>query len=305
MNSKFAILDDRSILFISGKDTYSFLQGLITNNVPTYDPVLQANAKFSALLTPQGKILFDFFLITTEGGYLIDVSSQLAEELLTKLLFYRLRADVQIRDISESMKIVAVWDGKADLRSSGLCFEDPRFAPLGQRLVLTQNEFEEYKSDTSDVQQSGSDYRRYRISFGIPELGQDLAPGSTFPHDMCLDLLNGVDFNKGCFVGQEVVSRMRHRGTARKRIVLVRAQTPLDKSQPDIMSENRVLGTVISINDTDGTGIVRLDRVREALERKAPIYCGPVELQLRPPSWSNYELNHDGNRLILDEDSEI
>ena len=286
MNCKYAILDDRCILHLSGEDCQSFLQGLITNNVPT----APANAIFSALLSPQGKVLFDFILITTKSGFLIDVSSELAEDLMNKLLFYRLRADVKVHNISESKKIIAVWDGKTVPDNSQLCFEDSRFPSLGQRMILDLNETEIFQADENHVQQSLSDYHRHRTSFGVPELGRDLAAGSYFPHDICLDLLNGVDFNKGCFIGQEVVSRMRHRGTVRKRVVLIRAELPMDLLQSDIQSDNRALGTVFSANETQGAGIVRLDRVRDALGREAGIYCGPVKLQLKSPPWSNYEL---------------
>ena len=196
----------RTILSLSGPDARDFLQGLVTNDVSKLD---QGSLVYAALLTPQGKYLADFFLIPRGENILIDVSAELADGLLKRLTMYRLRADVQI--------------GKTDLqvrRGTGEApdgaFPDPRHPDLGWRL---------YGEEGGD---DGSDWEALRIAHCIPESGIELTPDS-YILEAGFEALHGVDFRKGCYVGQEVTARMKHKTELRKglQVVSIEGEAPV------------------------------------------------------------------------------
>jgi folate-binding protein YgfZ len=135
---------------------------------------------------------------------------------------------------------------------------------------------------------STADWHRHRIALSIPEGGVDFVFGDAFPHDAAMDSLNGVAFDKGCFVGQEVVSRMRHRGTARRRIVALHAQGALPEAGAEIVAGERPLGRLGSSADGHGIGLVRLDRLRAALDEHLPVRAGSEEVSVALPSWATY-----------------
>jgi len=243
----FAKLDNRSLIEISGEEAETFLDNLITCKVVG----LETNhASFGALLTPQGKIMFDFFLIKTEDGYLIDTAEALAEELTKRLTFYRLRAKVDIA-VRENAEITAVWGD--DLTDRFNYIADPRHTGLGKRI---------YENQSIDGEQA--DYHAHRISLGIPEGGKDFEYSDAYPHETLMDQFAGVDFKKGCYVGQEVVSRMQHRGTAKKRVVHVSSEVSLPASCTSITADGKPAGTLGSIHGNSGLALVRLDRVAKA-----------------------------------------
>ena len=183
--------------------------------------------RFGALLTPQGKIIVDFLITEAPaghgGGFLIDVPRPLAQPLADKLGFYKLRAKVTVENLSDGLGVLAVWDGEPATKPD-LAFADPRSETLGWRILVP----EELKQKVADL--IGADlvdseaYEAHRIASGAPRGGLDFMYGDAFPHETNMDRLHGVDFDKGCYVGQEVVSRMQHRGTARTRTVRVIAR---------------------------------------------------------------------------------
>jgi hypothetical protein len=158
---------------------------------------------------------------------------------------------------------------------------DPRLAALGRRRVAPSQE--ETSADTGD-------WDRWRISLGVPEGGIDYPFDESFPHDAALDALNGVDFDKGCYVGQEVVSRMRHRGTARRRIVTVRGDGPLPAPGAEITAGDRPLGRLGSSFEEHGIAVVRLDRLQKALDAGERAEAGGVPLEVALPDWANYAM---------------
>jgi len=218
---KAAFLPDRGVVKVAGEDARSFLNGLVTTDVTELAPGL---GRFGALLTPQGKITVDFLITEAPaghgGGFLLDCPRPLAPALAAKLGFYKLRAKVTVENLSDNLGVIAAWGGGLAVKPD-LAFADPRDQALGWRILAPQ-ELAQKVADLigADLVDSAA-YEAHRIAIGVPRGGLDFIYGDAFPHETDMDQFGGVDFDKGCFVGQEVVSRMEHRGTARNRIVPV------------------------------------------------------------------------------------
>lgn len=274
---KGALLVDRAILAVSGPQAESFLQGLVTVDVEKLEP---GQARLCALLTPQGKILFDFILLRQEGEFLIDCRAEVAEDLLKRLTFYRLRAKVDLEDRSGGLSVIALWGG-ADPEKIDGAFADPRHEAMGIRAIV--------EKDTAEpaLRQAGADivpladYHAQRVHAGIGEGGLDFAYGEAFPHEANMDLLGGVSFSKGCFVGQEVVSRMEHRGTTRTRIVPVRIAEGVASMGAEITAAGKAIGKIGSVAGNEALAMMRVDRAGEAMERGEALHAGESVLAPR------------------------
>ena len=265
---KFAKLDTRSLVNVTGEDAEKFLQALITCDVDHLSP---GEGNFGALLTPQGKILFDFFIIRTEAGFLVDVASALRDEFVKRLSFYKLRAKVVVAP-ADDLSVFAVWDG---IPADGMAIADPRLPEMGYRLYGPQ------KPEGEDA-----DYEAHRIALGMPEGGTDYAYGDAFPHEALMDQFGGVDFAKGCYVGQEVVSRMQHRGTARKRVIVVEGDLPAPGTE--IEAGGKTAGTMGSSNGAAGLAMLRLDRVPAALDAGHALQAGGKTLTAKLQPWVKF-----------------
>ena len=231
---------NRTVFSLSGEGVEDWLSGLITND-------LSEDVTFAALLTPQGKIIADFFIYKWFEGLLLDTPSKFAADLHKRLRMYRLRAPIEIEETE--LSVHAVWD---DGPAGG--YQDPRHASLGRRIISTRS----FKTT--------GDYNAHRLSLGVPESQWDFETAKVFPADTNMDMLNGVNFSKGCFVGQEVVSRMKRMTTVKKRmrgIILESAAKAGDR----ILSSERVIGDVLSTHGKMGMAMMRLDRLRDAEQR--------------------------------------
>jgi hypothetical protein len=278
-----ALLQRRGVIRVAGVDARKYLQGLITNDIAKAQ---DGRAIHAGLLNPQGKVLFDFFVVAANGGYLLDVVKDKSDELMKRLSFYRLRAEVDIVD-EPSLAISAAWGGEPHPCKDAVVYPDPRLPELGFRLIL--------RADTSAAElgcspASEADYDTNRIRLGVPEGGLDYGFGEAFPHEALFDQLNGVEFAKGCYVGQEVVSRMEHRGTARRRIVPIESEATLPLSGSSIEVGNMPIGTIGSVSGASGLALVRLDRAEEALARGIPLTAAGVKLRLRQPSFAKFSV---------------
>jgi len=281
---KITRLTDRGVLRVSGEGGRDFLQGLITSNMDQVGPDAGIHA---ALLTPQGKILFDFFVAADDDGLLIDCAKSTIPELMKRLRFYKLRAAVEFADLSDDLGIWAVWGAAGGFTGAGAVIPDPRLDGLGLRIIAPADaDF----SDTDCTQEGEAAYHAHRIALGVPEGGRDYQLGDTFPHEAVLDELNGIDFKKGCYVGQEVVSRMEHRGTARKRIVPVRAGVPLTADGSAVAADGAAIGQLGSVSDCDGLALVRLDRAEKAISEGKTIRAGDVAIELLQPAWASFRV---------------
>jgi folate-binding protein YgfZ len=280
---KSAFLPDRGVVKVAGEDARNFLNGLITTDVDRLKPGL---GRFGALLTPQGKIIVDFLITEAPaghgGGFLIDCPKALADTLATKLKFYKLRAKVIVENLSGDLGVLAAWDGEPAAQPD-LAFTDPRKAELGIRILipedLTQKLSDLIGADLVDA----AEYEAHRIALGVPRGGLDFTYSDAFPHETNMDRLAGVDFDKGCYIGQEVVSRMQHRGTARTRSVKVLLDGPSPEAGAAILAGDKPVGTIGSSADGKGIALVRIDRVADALDANQPLSAGGVALQLAEP----------------------
>jgi folate-binding protein YgfZ len=286
---KAALLPDRGVVKVVGADARTFLNGLLTSDVAEMTP---AAAKFAALLTPQGKIIVDCIVAEapTEdgGGFFLDCPRALAPDFMRKLNFYKLRAKVIAEDLSETLAVMAVWDGVGDTEY-GLVYSDPRLPALGQRVMLPPHLVPKAAEDLGAQLVDPNEYEAHRISLGVPRGGLDFIYGDAFPHETDMDQLNGVDFDKGCYVGQEVVSRMEHRGTARTRIVTFKTDNYSPESGVPVMAGDKQVGTIGSGAGPRGLATLRLDRYADALASGTPITAGGVTLQPSKPLWARFE----------------
>ncbi|MEP9352123.1 folate-binding protein [Xanthobacter sp. KR7-65] len=281
-------LTDRALIRASGPEASKFLHGVITCNVQT---MAVGDSRYGALLTPQGKIISDFlFYKEGEDVFLFDVPAERVDDLLKRLIFHRLRAKVAFEK-ADDLAVAGVF-GEAGATPGGPLYADPRFPGLGQRLVLPPAVAGELSADLAA-------YEAHRIALGIPRGGSDFAYGDTFPHEADMDQLGGVDFKKGCYVGQEVVSRMEHRSTPRNRLVEVLFAAPLAVGQ-EITAGDKSVGQLTSVTEGRGIATVRLDRATDARAEGVPLRAGAVEVELRKPEWATFPLDWEKKVSGLD-----
>jgi folate-binding protein YgfZ len=285
---KAALLPDRGVVKVAGDDARKFLNGLVTSDIAKMTP---ARACFGALLTPQGKIIVDFILAEAPssdgGGFFLDCPRALAPTLVQRLNFYKLRAKVMVEDLSETLGVLAIWDG-ASPTEYGLCYPDPRLPDLGLRCMLPPHLASEAAGDLGAGLVEASAYEAQRIALGVPRGGLDFIYGDAFPHETDMDQLGGVDFDKGCFVGQEVVSRIEHRGTARTRVVPVSFDGFAPEAGTPVSAGERAVGTLGSSAQGRGLAMLRLDRTADALAAGQRLTAGGVEMRLVKPTWARF-----------------
>ncbi len=280
---KAAFLPDRGVVKISGIDARDFLNGLVTTDVTLLRPGL---GRFGALLTPQGKITVDFLITEAPsghgGGFLIDCPRALAQGLADKLGFYKLRAKVAVENLSDSVGVLAAWDGDPAVMPD-LSFADPRRAALGWRILIPVKLAQKVADLIgADLVDSGA-YDAHRIASGVPRGGLDFMYGDAFPHETNMDRLHGVDFEKGCYVGQEVVSRMQHRGTARTRTIRIILDGPSPEPGAAILAGDKSVGTMGSAAGPHGLALIRVDRVADALAAGLPLTSGGLAIRVAEP----------------------
>jgi len=264
-----AHLAARNLIHLTGKDAQDFLQGLITTDI---DSLPEGEARPGALLTPQGKILFDFIIWRDGDGFLVETDASQREALIRRLTMYRLRAAVEIVPGTED-GVTVFWDEDADRGA----VKDAAFAKSGIALSRAPGK----QADGPEAA-----YHALRVEAGLTLSGQDYALQDAFPHDILLDKTDGLGFRKGCYVGQEVVSRMQHRGTARRRVALVSGKTHLPASGSEIIAGGKAVGTLGSVSGNKGLAIVRIDRVGDALAHGLPLIAGDVPVTLTLPEWT-------------------
>ena len=258
---------DRAVFRFSGPDAHKLLNDVVTGPIPT-----EANgtAAWWALLSPQGKILAEGLAGHAEDALWLDVHQSVADDFFKRMKMYRLRAQVVIDDLRETHSV-----GFANEASTGLVHADPR-GLNGWRVIAPS-------AETYGWQPDDTAYRAARVANGIAEQGADFPANDTFAHDIGLDILDGIDFAKGCYVGQEVVSRMKHRGTARRRPVIV---SGIDApSGSPVLAGNREAGTIGAVVDGNAVAILRLDRITDP--SAVTIDGKPVSVAL--PSWATYQ----------------
>ncbi|MDR7231386.1 folate-binding protein YgfZ [Caulobacter sp. BE264] len=257
---RLARLASRAVIAVSGPDWRSFLQGLLTQDVET---LAAGELRFAGLLTPQGKLLYDLFVAGTEDGALLDVAAAHRDAILTRLTMYRLRAKVDLTAIDRP--VIAVFGGEAP---GGGLYADPRLPALGARA---------YDDRTTDADEDA--YEAYRLALGAPGPA-DWGSETTYPIEANFDLLAGIDFKKGCFVGQETTSRMKRRGTIKNRMLPITFEGPPPPFGAEVLAGELRAGEVLSGRDGRAMALLRLDRIEGAA---LSVEGRPV--QVERPEW--------------------
>ena len=271
MTPKIVALKDRALVSLAGEDAQKFLQDLVTADI---DALALGDSTYASLLTPQGKVLFDFFVIRERQGYLLDCVLSQQEVLAKRLTFYKLRAKVAIAT-ADKRHALAVLEG-----TMPNAITDPRTPAMGQRL---------YDGPGTGEDGTGA-YHRQRIALGLAEGVQDFESGEIFPHEANFDQIGAISFRKGCFVGQEVVSRIEHRGTARSRIFPCRVEGALPAKGSEIYAAGKVIGRACSGVADRLLALLRLDRLEEARGGGLPVTAGQSILHPERPPWARFTL---------------
>lgn len=277
-------LIDRGVIRVAGEDARPFLQNLVTNDL---DAVTPDQAGYGALLTPQGKIICDFLIVAVPdaegGGFLLDTPLLQRADLMKRLKLYKLRAKVALDDLTEATAVIASTDGAALPPDAGLVYADPRLPELGQRAMTDRH-------GAADLATApAATWHARRITLGIPDGGRDFAYGDAFPHEALLDQLGGVSFRKGCYIGQEVVSRMQHRGTARTRVVpIVFSEGIAAETGAEATAGGKPLGKVGSGANGRALALLRLDRVADAMAAGEPLLGGGMPFTLAKPGFIRF-----------------
>jgi tRNA-modifying protein YgfZ len=278
MDELVCLLGDRGVIEVAGAEATGFLQRLITNSVLN---IPKGEGRYAGLLTPQGKLLFDFFVVPLpEGpgaGYLIDCAGEQTADLVKRLNLHKMRATIAIEDKSENFAVAAIFGGEVAARIEGVFYRDTRTPSMGLRVIAPREALA--KLDRAEA----SRYEAHRIAQGVPKGGADFRYGDAFVHDVNLDLMNGVDFKKGCYVGQEVVARVHYRNSARKRIVKIHFDGPAPAQGTQITAGETNIGRAGSTVGDNGLAMVRLDRLEEARAAGVALMAGDVAVDVTLP----------------------
>lgn len=290
----FVALDDRGFIAVAGPDARTFLQGVVTNDVAKARP---GQAIYAAMLTPQGRFLHDFFVVDLDGVLFLDVAKSRLEALRAALLKYRLRAKVEIDEVSGLFRALALLgDGPHDSQAlhgsegrggpfaAGFCYVDPRYAGIGARAMLPTAGL----AALGNAEFSAGDrmaYETLRLLYGIPEGTVDLIPEKSLPLEANFDLLNGIDWAKGCYVGQELTARMHYRALLKKRLLPVEIEGDVPEIGTPVTYDGQEAGEMRSGLGDHGIALLRLETVREAVAAGKPLMAGDTRITPRHPPW--------------------
>jgi len=292
-----ALLAERAVLEIAGVDRRPFLQGLVSNDV---EKVVADRAVYAALLTAQGKYLHDFFIAEIGDAFLLDAEAARLVDLKRRLGLYRLRAKVTLGENGDRYIVAAAFGSDAlsllDLPAEpgaavpfagGLAYVDPRLPELGARLLLRRGAGLTPLESAGFRIDDGTEYDRLRLSLGIPDGSRDLAVEKAILLESGFEELNGVDWQKGCYIGQELTARTKYRALIKKRLMPVAVEGPLPAPGTVVMLGDQEAGEMRSGRGGLGIALLRLDAVAEASAGK-PLTAGTARLVPRKPGWANF-----------------
>jgi folate-binding protein YgfZ len=285
---KASLLPDRGVVKVAGDDARKFLHGLLTADIAK---MARGDSCFAALLTPQGKIIVDAIVVEVPvedgGGFFLDTPRTLAKTCVDRFNVYKLRSKITVEDRSDAFGVIAIWDGDAATKY-GLRYRDPRLPTLGQRLILPPHLAAEAAADLGAGLMPAATYEAHRIALGVPRGGVDFAYGDAFPHEADMDQLHGIDFKKGCFVGQEVVVRMERRSTVRTRVVPVSYDGVGPNTGAQVKAAEKPIGTIGSSAIGRALALLRLDRAEDALAAGHALVADAISLRLVKPDWVRF-----------------
>jgi hypothetical protein len=288
-------LADRGLISVAGADVRDFLQGVVTNDMET---VSDSRAVYAALLTPQGKYLHDFFVFRIGGVLHHDCEAARCDDLRRRLAIYRLRADVAIEDASDTFSVYALfgaelWDaagitpqeGATAPFGGGAAYADPRTTALGARAALPADRAARVLAEAGFAEADHAAYDGRRIRLGIPDGSHDMELEKSLPLEYGLGDLNGVDFNKGCFIGQEVTARMKRRGLVRKRLMPVDIDGTPPAPGATVQRGDHEVGEIRAILDGAGLALLRLDRIAT---EGPDLTAGGARITPHKPDWAEF-----------------
>ncbi|MCF8474797.1 MAG: hypothetical protein K9G26_08880 [Emcibacter sp.] len=265
-------LYNRSIITLSGSDRKKFLQGLITNNI---EKITDHSAIYTALLTPQGKYLYDFFISERDETLYLDCEKSRVSDIIRRLMMYKLRADVTIEDHTSDHTVYVILSQNYNFSGHENYYPDPRYAPMGYRLIKPS-------PCDSSMPSGDNQYDLHRLQNGLPDGERDFGIDKTFILEGNLEILNGVDFTKGCYIGQEVTARMKHRMNLKKRLLPLKLDGELPPIGTDITNdEGKKIGEIRSGHGKLAIGLLRL----ENMEFGKIYHCGEVHVTPWRPEW--------------------
>ena len=294
------ILDDRGVLSVKGPDTRGFLQALISNDIDKVDP---QRAIYASLLTPQGKFLHDFFIATAPdgSGVLIDCEGDRLDDLLRRLAMYRLRARVELEDVSDAHDVIVApgpdaprefglqpEPGSARLHAGGVVFTDPRLPAMGVRAMLPAGAGIAALSAEGFAVATADDYQRLRLRHGLPDGSRDIIVEKYLPLECGFDELHAIDYDKGCYVGQELTARTHHRGKIRKRLMPVIVDGPLPEPGTPVLRGGRKVGEIRSGAEGRAIALIRIEHLENAAQESAAFTAGAAQVTPVKPEWARF-----------------
>ncbi|MHA1537045.1 MAG: CAF17-like 4Fe-4S cluster assembly/insertion protein YgfZ [Alphaproteobacteria bacterium] len=292
--SVFTILEDRALVAVSGQDRVAFLQGLVSNDV---ERVGQERAIHAAFLTAQGKYLHDFFIAAPADEFLLDCEAARLDDLVQRLSMYRMRSKVSIEQRTDFCVAAAYGQGAAGKLglgeergeaapfAGGIVFIDPRLAAGGARALLPRDSAAAALEDAGLAVAKPEDYEAMRLALGLPDGSRDLVVGKSTLLESGFDELAGVDWDKGCFLGQELTARTRYRGLVKKRLVPVAIEGPLPEPGSLIEQDGREAGEMRSGHGQLGLALLRLEALENTSE---PLTSGDTNLTPQKPDWASF-----------------
>ena len=288
-------LTNRGIISVTGSNSRDFLQGIISNDITLVSP---NKTIYAALLTPQGKYLFDFFISQSGEKLLIECEKDRVPDLMKRLRIYKLRANADLVDETETYSIFAIWGddaaqatglhnerGLAHEISGGTQFIDPRLNTAGVRSVLPIEAAEAQLQSLAAKPASTSDYDLHRLKLGLPDASRDLVVDKAILIESGFDELNGVDWNKGCYMGQELTARTKYRGLVKKRLISVFIEGAAPEPGTPIMVGDKNAGEMRSSNAGHGIALLRLDQLNN---EAAEYICDQAILRPNKPTWADF-----------------
>ncbi|MBL6952110.1 MAG: folate-binding protein YgfZ [Alphaproteobacteria bacterium] len=300
MEANYCLLPGRGVLRLSGADVLPFLQALVTRNLDSLAP---ERAVYGALLTPQGKYLFDFFLARHGDELLLDGEAARLEALTKRLNMYRLRADVTIEETPAEWEVYAAFGagteaalgltdgaGAAKAYGDGIAFLDPRLTEAGARVMAPTGQAGAMLAAAGFNPVAAADYDYFRLGLALPDSGRDLVVDKSLMLESNLERLHGVDFDKGCFVGQELTARTKYRALVRKRLLPVRIDGPLPDPGTPLLAGEQEIAVMRSGERDRGLALVRIDRLAEAGGLGRNLTAGAATVTLLMPDWADFEL---------------
>ena len=288
--STYTVLEGRGIIRITGKDARDFLQGVVSNDITN---VTERRAIYAALLTPQGKYLFDFFIVEFDGALLLETELARIPELIKRLTMYKLRAKADLVDISNDWRILVAWGegaaeafslaqepGLAGSKDTGLAFVDPRLAKAGVRFLSP-------KFDAlPEMEQAPLEaYDSHRLALGLPDGSRDLVLEKSILLESGFDELHGVDWNKGCYMGQELTARTKYRGLVKKRLVPVTLDGPLPEPGTLVTTGGKPVGEIRSGRNSRALALIRLEFLEGG---GGKLQAGSTTVTPEKPDWASF-----------------